>query len=137
MVVGSTPFVAAILPTTNIAVFLRIWIDFDRSSCADCGLKATFHTAVVGCIVVHSEFLRCIVGPGRNDIAVSWAIPLNGRKQVRIQAELQNATALCLAGELGVDDFVGPSTKIARGVDLPENIRAPDPAIRAKRTLHD
>ena len=63
--------------------------------------------------------------------------PLRGGEQLRIEAELQNGPALGLAGELRVDDFVGPCPESRRRFDAEQHVCPSNPVAGAERALHD
>jgi len=62
---------------------------------------------------------------------------LNLADELGIEAKLEDRPAFGLAGQLGVDGFIGPTAEIARRIDLPEDVGATDPGARTQSALHD
>ena len=63
--------------------------------------------------------------------------PWISRKQIAVEAQLQDGAGFRLPRELGVHHFVGPVAKPARLVDPSQHVRPPHPAPFAQRRLHD
>lgn len=106
MIVGAPPLVATMLPAADIAMWFRVGIDFLPAMVFYRTPQSVPHLAVIGRIVVHSEDLRLVVGPGRDDIRILRRQPLHRGNELGIKTELQHGAALGLAGKLGVYYFI-------------------------------
>ena len=99
------------------------------------------HQPVVGHVVLHpvrlggERLLR--VDAGRHDMHSLRQAALDLRKQIAVEAQLQDGAGFRLPRELGVHHFVGPVAKRTLRLDPPQHVRPSRPAPRAKRRLHD
>jgi hypothetical protein len=59
-----------------------------------------------------------------NDVHLLRELALQLADDVGVEAELQDGAGAGLAGELGVDDLVGPVAEVAGGIDAQEDVGA-------------
>src|SRR5208337_1744498 len=135
MIVGPAPCVASRLPATDVAMLHWLRVRAVGSLRVDKALERPAHMPIKGAVIVHTEALRHIVRPGRHDVAEFRPLPLCRLDQIGIQAKLQDGAAFGLAGELRVDDLIGPGPECTRRVDTTQHVSPADPAVCLKRAL--
>ncbi len=136
MIVRSPPPIAALPPAADVAIFARIGIG--RGVSADDGSRqAVADAAIISAVVVHPKSLRRVARMRRDDVGIFGAHAVRGGEKLGVEAELQDGTALGFAGELRVDDLVGPRPQSGRRLDAPQHVRPPDPVAGAESALDD
>ena len=138
VVVGPAPRRAGLLPLANAAVLDRLRVRVRRRGRVR--LEALPNRAVVRRVLRHPEArLILAAGPAEREMHQLGFDHLRQRQQVRVQKKLQQRLSLRPAGQLRIEDLVGPSAQRTRPV-CPEQevgIAAPPPASVLKTPLVD
>src|SRR5688500_18225680 len=106
MIVTPPPLSALARPATNVAMGFWIWVDIESALFGNRCLGSGFHTPEEGGEISEPEALRFEVRPWRHDMDVIWRPALHVLQQVGVEAKLQHGPALCLSGQLGVDNLI-------------------------------